>query len=250
MKIIYSDLQVELTRRCNQSCLHCCRGESQNVDLSKEIIDAFFEKNDIVRIVILKFSGGEPTLNGEALEYFVDKIIEKDIHVVTFVLSINGLNYDEAFVRGLNKLNEHCRKFSRRAVERDSFGTLFVSQSQFHKKASDEVISKFIDLPYFFLENGSRDYSLEELEPYGNAVKNGLTTKQPDLHRLMNHTVSINEYEGEEFACFSYHYICANGNVVTDGCVSYDLMDEYCLGNVLDKSVLEMYGGKPKIKEL
>lgn len=252
MKIIYSDLQFELTRRCNQSCAHCCRGESQAVDLSKEIIDAFFERNHIINISRLTFSGGEPTLNGEVLEYLVDKIIENNIKVITFVLSINGLNYDEAFVRGLNKLNEYCRKhtLSRRAINRNCFGTLFISQSQFHKPALDEVISKFKELPYFFIDNGSREYPLEELLPYGNALKNGLSIKEQDLSRLLNHDLRINEYEGEEYAVFDYQYICANGNVITDGSVSYDLMDAYSLGNVTEKSILEMYDIKPKVKEL
>ncbi len=36
---------------------HCCKGESQNVDLTKEIVDDFFEKNDIYMIESLLFSG-------------------------------------------------------------------------------------------------------------------------------------------------------------------------------------------------
>lgn len=44
MKLFYSRLQIELTRRCNQSCIHCCRGNSQNIDLTKEIVDTFLRK--------------------------------------------------------------------------------------------------------------------------------------------------------------------------------------------------------------
>lgn len=132
MKIYYSRLQIELTRRCNQSCAHCCRGEAQNVDLTKEIIDDLFEKNDIYYIGTLLFSGGEPTLNGEMLEYTVDKIIEKEIMIDRFLFGINGLSYSEAFVNGLNKLQNYILLKSERP--RRQAGILMVSQDQFHQK--------------------------------------------------------------------------------------------------------------------
>ena len=68
MKLSYSNLQIELTRRCNQECAHCCRGDAQDLDLTEEIVDAFFEKNEFHSFGRLLFSGGEPTLNGKLLE--------------------------------------------------------------------------------------------------------------------------------------------------------------------------------------
>ena len=75
MEIIYKELGIELTRKCNQKCSHCLRGPSENVDLSEEVIDSLFDNNNIYLIENLYLSGGEPTMNGKALVYLVDKII-------------------------------------------------------------------------------------------------------------------------------------------------------------------------------
>lgn len=247
MRIAYSGIQFELTRRCTQNCLHCCRGECQNLDLSEKIVDAFFYRNEIHSISTIKFSGGEPTLNGEILEYLVEILVEKNVDVYSFMLSINGLSYSDSFARGLNKLNEHCKKFSVR--ERERCGTLFVSQTQYHKKALEEVIAKFSKFPYFIVPTGVEIIKPEHLLPYGNAAKNNLTTNQPDLEEVMNYDKSIKivEHNGESFLVFNHQYISSNGNVLTDGCISYDMMDKYHIGNVMEQSMVEMYGNQPKM---
>lgn len=250
MKIAYSGLQFELTRRCNQSCLHCCRGESQNLDLSEKIVDAFFDKNEVHSINTLKFSGGEPTLNGEILEYLVERLASSNIDVHSFMLSINGLNYSESFVRGLYKLNEHCKKFQTRPRER--CGTFWVSQSQYHQPAVQEVINQFSELPFFIVPTRIDFIEPEHLLPYGNAAKNNLTNNQPNLEEVVDYDKSIKivEYKGETFLVFNYQYISSNGNVLTDGCISYDMMDKYHIGNVTEKSMIEMYSEQPKILQL
>lgn len=242
MKLYYSRLQIELTRRCNQKCAHCCRGESQNVDISKEIIDAFFEKNDIYYIGTLLFSGGEPTLNGKMLEYIVDKIIEKEITVGIFMLSINGLSYSEELVSGLNKLRDYIILKSDRT--RKSPGLLMVSQDQFHKEADNEVIEKLKHLSYFSPID-KHEIKQKNILPYGRAYENGLSKQQPDLSELINYqkNYKIKEYEGSNYLVIGYQYISANGNVVNDGCQSYDLMDEYALGNIQNQSIEEIYIG-------
>lgn len=238
MKLYYSRLQIELTRRCNQSCVHCCRGESQNIDLTKEIVDAFFKKNDIYYIDTLLFSGGEPTLNGKMLEYIVDKIIENDITVEMFILSINGLSYSDELVNGLNKLRDYILLKS----ERYCPGILMVSQDQFHKEADPEVIEKLKKLSYFSPID-KHIIKEENILPYGRALEYGLSKQQPDLNELIDYqkNYKVKEYEGDTYLVISYQYISANGNVINDGCQSYDLMDEYALGNVQNQCIEEIY---------
>lgn len=240
MRLYYSRLQIELTRRCNQSCVHCCRGESQNIDLTKEIVDDFFEKNNIYYIGTLLFSGGEPTLNGKILEYIVDKIIENEITVDMFMLGINGLSYSDGLVNGLNKLRDYILLKSER--ERYCSGLLMVSQDQFHKEADPEVVEKLKKLSYFSpIDKHMIDE--ENILPYGRALQHGLSKQQPDLNELIDYqkNYKIKEYEGDNYLVISYQYISANGNVINDGCQSYDLMDEYALGNVQNQCIEEIY---------
>jgi sulfatase maturation enzyme AslB (radical SAM superfamily) len=227
--------------------LHCCRGDSQNLDLSKNIIDSFIDKNVIYLINTLKFSGGEPTLNGEALEYLVNRLIEKQIIVRSFMMSINGLSYSKELVNALNRLNQYCGRFAETPGEQ--YGSLFVSQTQYHKKASQEVIDKFSQLPYFAVPRGIQKIEPEDLLPYGNAVKNKLTTNQPNIAEIMDYDKDINivEYQGETFLVFASQYISSNGNVLNNGCMSYDMMDKYHIGNVTEKSMIEMYSEQPKM---
>ena len=248
MKLYYSRLQIELTRRCNQSCAHCCRGEAQNIDLTKEIVDDFFEKNDIYYISNLLFSGGEPTLNGKMLEYFIDKIIEKDIIVYSFMLSINGLTYSKELINGLNKLQKYI--ISKSEIPRYKAGILMISQDQFHKEANKKVIEKLKDLSYFSPID-KHIINEEDILPYGRALENGLSKQQPDLSELIDYQKNyrIKEYEGTTYLVIDYQYISANGNIINNGCESYDLMDEYALGNVQDQSIEEIHL-KNQVKKL
>lgn len=184
------------------------------------------------------FSGGEPTLNGEMLEYIVDKIIEQNIKVGMFMLGINGLFYSEALVRGLNKLNDYIKKNSNKKCP----GWLFVSQDQFHKEANPEVISKLSKLP-FFSKVEKTITPKNRILPYGRAYKNKLSTQEPNIDKLIDFqkNYKITEYENKKYLVISYQYIAANGNVINDGCQSYEIMDEFSLGNVKEKSMIEIY---------
>ena len=74
----YAGIWIELTRRCNLQCAHCLCGESQNVDISTEIIDRIFvDVKDCGHIVL---TGGEPLLRLDMIEYLISKIGEYRWH--------------------------------------------------------------------------------------------------------------------------------------------------------------------------
>ncbi len=163
---------------------------------------------------------------------------------------MNGLDYNEAFVRGLNKLNDYCGSFSKRKNPKS--GLLFISQSQFHKKAIPEIVEKYEGLSYFSPLAEMQVIPPDHILPYGNAIKNHLTTKQPNLEEITdyNRDIKIIEHENEIFLVFDYQYISSNGNILCSACMSYDMMDQYKIGNVKDGPMTEIYKNQPKMKSL
>ncbi len=59
MSIYVYNLVLEITRKCNAKCIHCLRGNAQNLTMSQEVIDAVFSKID--RVSSLTLTGGEPS---------------------------------------------------------------------------------------------------------------------------------------------------------------------------------------------
>ena len=68
---IAGHLAIEVTQRCNLNCDHCLRGCARNVNITKEIIDKTLDNFE--HISSITFTGGEPTLNPEAIIYTIDK---------------------------------------------------------------------------------------------------------------------------------------------------------------------------------
>ena len=90
MKRIIYCLSVEMTRRCNMKCDFCARGDAQNVTITKKIIDKTLEEMEGVYINGLRLSGGEPFLAENEIEYLVEEIIRRKIHINHIELFTNG----------------------------------------------------------------------------------------------------------------------------------------------------------------
>ena len=68
-KINVNSLTVEVTRRCNMACEHCLRGDAQNMDIDYKTIE------EIARLIhpyVITFTGGEPSLNVPAIQYYFE----------------------------------------------------------------------------------------------------------------------------------------------------------------------------------
>ena len=99
-----------MTRRCNLKCKFCAKGEPQDLDISKLIIDKTLDEMQGVFINSLRVSGGEPLLVPELIEYLFDKIIEKHILINDIVIFTNGLNTDLQLCKSICKIIRYQRQ--------------------------------------------------------------------------------------------------------------------------------------------
>ena len=99
-----------MTRRCNLKCKFCAKGEPQDLDISKLIIDKTLDEMHGVFINTLRVSGGEPLLVPELIIYLFDKIIEKHILINDIVIFTNGLNTDFRLCESITKILTYLRK--------------------------------------------------------------------------------------------------------------------------------------------
>ena len=90
-------------------------------------------------------------------------------------------------------------------------------------------------------------YNSKKLLPYGRALDNDLSSNEPDISKLIDidNSYIMMKY-GNEGMQINNHYICANGNVCLDPNYPFEVLDEYRIGNVLESSILEMYGVRKK----
>lgn len=95
-KLTFEYLTIETTRRCNMKCAHCLRGDAQEVDIDYKHIDDLLDQTEVIGH--LDITGGEPTLNLDALEYILNGLCKRGISLLEFGLNTNGLIYSERFI--------------------------------------------------------------------------------------------------------------------------------------------------------
>lgn len=95
-KLDVRNLTLEITRRCNMSCIHCLRGEAENVDMTENILQAVLAP--ISHISTITFTGGEPALQISCMENTLRIVKERGIPVNSGFLATNGLQVTDQFL--------------------------------------------------------------------------------------------------------------------------------------------------------
>lgn len=101
------NLCIEVTRKCNMRCAHCLRGNAQNVNIDNRYIsEMLLHCKD--GIGSLTFTGGEPTLNLDAIAHTFQTIKWLGISLGSFYIVTNGRVYRQRLVDILDKMYEYC----------------------------------------------------------------------------------------------------------------------------------------------
>jgi uncharacterized Fe-S cluster-containing radical SAM superfamily protein len=258
-KILLDTLSFEVTRRCNQQCRICMRGYAQNIDMSQNIVDDLFYNDgyQITDIYKLFFSGGEPLLNPDIIDYIIDTIIKNNIYVEHCSLFTNGLIFEPRVVEAFNRLNSKMGKIV--------YGGFAYEPDQYHKPMPEnvkELYSKTRILEKYEF------YEREEYNTYriGLARENGIGSKDAPDEDVYKRPLLYQEIEDdtllfypgqkrERHQCFNINrrngqtiYLNALGYLLSVGDGEYIEMDKYNLGNIKDKSLIDMSANVKTLK--
>ncbi len=228
---LIKDVSIEITRRCNQKCEHCMRGDSENIDISKDYIDKLFSEDKLI-IANLNLSGGEPTLNEELIEYIIDKIIDEKIIVLSLQMTTNGLIYSERIIKAFERFHAYVNN---RLINLYNFFKLQspitairLSNDQYHLPTSN--YKDYLG-PIKIEYTGSKDYLDDEILLAGRA-RHFCFGQYYDYH-LYN----IDFYNNGMIDIFNNSfYLTATGFVTNNGDGEYKDMDIINFGRIEDFS--------------
>lgn len=163
-KLAFTHLQIEVTRRCNFSCEHCLRGDSTNQDLPFEAIDNLLDQTLSIGSVL--FTGGEPLLGLDRIEYFFRGMVKRNIPCTSVNIISNGSLFGEKYYSLMKEvyhylLDVHVRAFGKKIAMPKKNLSLFVSYDDFHKKFID------VEKAYQELFDNTSDFALVKFHNAG-----------------------------------------------------------------------------------
>ena len=134
-------LSIEMTRRCNMNCIHCARGDAQNVDITEEIIDKTLDEMSGVYISGIRLSGGEPLLAEKQIDYLFQEIIRRKIRVGSISIFTNGTIRSQLFVESCKRLLPYLRLSIEENLIDKVWADLYSSYNYFN---SDRLINMIV----------------------------------------------------------------------------------------------------------
>ena len=217
-KVNFDNLVIEVTRRCNMKCNHCSRGDAEDMDISSEVINTLLRQTDYINLVT--FTGGEPTLNIDAIEYFYEKAKKLKIDIGGFYLVTNGKIVSERLAVVLLKLYSYCSD--------NEISSLVVSKTKYHWPEGYPHRQTIYDGLSFFHPELRKELRKESIIGEGRAIDYGLGYRSIEPEKIEV------EDKGNCIRVENMIYINCKGDILTNCDFSYESQDEYKIGNVLD----------------
>lgn len=249
------------------SCVHCSRGDAQNIDMSKEVLYKSLDNLQTIEEYLdndrctfaLYFYGGEPFLCPDIIHDCVEYILEKNIFLLSMWVITNGTILSDDIAKDFEKAKNHidkCRKiFENNNREQytelfdlfDQENVMFFDENpvsiqisfNYHNKEQSEKALEFykrynIHVKYFDKED-SDDNNM--ILSYSGRAKKLINDKNIFFIIKDNHCMAtgLKEEFVEKTIC-----IGANGNVFLGLDYEYINIDNDNMGNILQKNIYDM----------
>lgn len=127
------ELTFEITRRCNLNCGFCCKGDAQNVDMPKSIIDKTLNELGNGYFNNIRINGGEPFLAPELITYIIDQIIARKVKMRHLVIISNATIINSEIRDALNRCDSYIKDNYKNYIEIDEINN------------PDKIISNYVE---------------------------------------------------------------------------------------------------------
>lgn len=267
-KINFLTLALQVTRRCNLKCDLCGKGEPQNIDITKEIVDKTFDEVQNYYISDLRLNGGETFLNPEIITYILEQIEKRNIMVNRIFVFTNGYFFDDRIVKAIKRFCNYSRTIKPQIIDylkkmERKTGLKMQSTSTYSDTATKSVaiivstyahdnehiinqtIQRFqndINDELFIIKRQSSTYNVEDkkgnIKLEGRAEKNYMHYKnliaESKVGIVENHYNFIHDIDDDYIVIGKTIEVSANGNVWLGSISSYQHTDEYAICNIID----------------
>lgn len=205
------------------ACAHCLRGDAQAEDVTNEIIDKTLE--NVNSIGSLVFTGGEPSLNVDAMRYALRKCKANKIFVSSFFVVTNGKTVSDEFLRVLVDWYVFCVQ---NGGDTDLCGVA-LSKDDFHEKIplKNECLLKAFS---FFRDDKFHPHDVGWLVAEGRAAQiEGVTRTVCDC------LPDVFIY-GQQIDVEGTVYVTTRGDIINGCDWSYENQGKHRLGTVYDQT--------------
>jgi organic radical activating enzyme len=237
------DIMFELTRFCNMECPHCMRGEMQKLRIKKEYIYEFLNNFENSYISTIMFTGGEPALAVDLIEYTLTVFEMLNITACNFWMATNGLITKKAFFDAVKNWLSHCGQYS-------EISSLRVSIDDYHDNIYDKKY-KFQEFEEEVKYTLNKNFMIEY---HGAPESNGLICEgraKENFYctRNVEHALRIQEDNRLEGSL----YVNAKGYIISTCDIGYDTMDndkDFTIGHIsenLRENLAKFFNNHPDL---
>ena len=240
------------------NCKWCSKGEPQNLDISKEIINKALDEIQGYYINCIRITGGEPFLRPEIVEHIIDKIIEKKVKVKMLHMVSNATIKSEKIRNCIVRFISYGNTIQ---DERKNIGKYFsdkLSDPVYGKYKNKDVIVAMVLSTYEHNNNKTFDdvygfYDTIKFDNFAlvsqNEISKGTVTiegmaekahndfSEEDLKyvRILHNKFCIIDDSDKKEQCIKKCVsIGANGKVYVGGMLSYEHIDTDYIFNIMD----------------
>lgn len=218
---IYS-LSIEITRQCNMCCIHCMRGDAENVNLDPNILNSFLKQ--VKDITTLTITGGEPSLVPEIMIKLLRKFQKYKVAVGNIYIVTNGKKITNKFITACIEWYLYCYD--------NEISAVCTSKDMFHEPVWPDNIKKLEALSFFNNRDKNTDFTKTHVLNIGRAktlhLPNVTKNDKPYFEEIECETIDEHTIE----VCSGNITVTTNGDILSQCDYAYNETDAIKIGDV------------------